>query len=172
MSFDASVRFFYKAQAALAMVTWSNENIFLVTGHLCGEWTGHRWILPIKASDAELWYFFDLRLNKQLNKESWGWWFETPSYLLWGHCNVMIICIYFRYLGTGNRSYHMVSDNGLSPAWCEIMIRISDCLLLFGFGNKFMWNLNQNTKVFIKENVFGNDVCKMGAILPQPLCTR
>ena len=23
--------------------------------------------------------FFDLRLNKQLCKQSWGWWFETPS---------------------------------------------------------------------------------------------
>ena len=32
--------------------------------------------------------FFDLRLNKQLNKQSWGWWFETPSCPLWRHCNV------------------------------------------------------------------------------------
>ena len=23
--------------------------------------------------------FFDMRLNKPLNKQSWGWWFETPS---------------------------------------------------------------------------------------------
>ena len=30
---------------------------------------------------------FDLRLNKQLNKQSWGWWFETPSCSLWRHCN-------------------------------------------------------------------------------------
>ena len=22
--------------------------------------------------------FFDLRLNKQLSKQSWGWWFEMP----------------------------------------------------------------------------------------------
>ena len=27
--------------------------------------------------------FFDLRLNKQLSKQSWGWWFETPSRSLW-----------------------------------------------------------------------------------------
>ena len=31
--------------------------------------------------------FFDLRLNKQLSKQSWGWWFEMPSHLLWRHCN-------------------------------------------------------------------------------------
>ena len=31
--------------------------------------------------------FFDLRLNKRLSKQSWGWWFETPSHSLWRHCN-------------------------------------------------------------------------------------
>ena len=39
-----------------------------------------------KASDAEL--FFYLRLNKQLSKQSWGWWFETPSRSLWRQRNV------------------------------------------------------------------------------------
>ena len=28
-------------------------------------------------------------LNKRLSKQSWGWWFETPSGLLWRHCNVI-----------------------------------------------------------------------------------
>ena len=32
--------------------------------------------------------FFDLRLNKRLSKQSWGWWFETLSRSLWRHCNV------------------------------------------------------------------------------------
>ena len=31
--------------------------------------------------------FFDLCLNKQLSKQSWGWWFETPSRSLWRHYN-------------------------------------------------------------------------------------
>ena len=35
----------------------TNGNIFRVTGHLCWELTGHRWILHTKASDAELWCF-------------------------------------------------------------------------------------------------------------------
>ena len=30
---------------------------------------------------------FDLDLNKQLSKQSWGWWSETPSCPLWRHCN-------------------------------------------------------------------------------------
>ena len=31
--------------------------------------------------------FFDMRLNKRMSKQSWGWWFETPSRSLWRHCN-------------------------------------------------------------------------------------
>ena len=38
-------------------MTSSNGNIFCVTGALCGEFTGHRWIPPTKASNAELWCF-------------------------------------------------------------------------------------------------------------------
>ena len=34
-----------------------NGNILRVTGHLCGEFTGPRWIPLTKASDAELWCF-------------------------------------------------------------------------------------------------------------------
>ena len=29
--------------------------------------------------------FFDLRLNKRLSKQSWGWWFETLPRPLWRH---------------------------------------------------------------------------------------
>ena len=39
------------------MMTSSNGNIFRVTDHLCGEFTGPRWIPCTKASDAELWCF-------------------------------------------------------------------------------------------------------------------
>ena len=43
--------------AKSSMKTSSNGNIFRVTGHFSGEFTGHRWIPLIKASDAELWWF-------------------------------------------------------------------------------------------------------------------
>ena len=42
---------------ATYMMTSSNGTIFRVTGPLCGEFTGHRWITRTKASDAELWCF-------------------------------------------------------------------------------------------------------------------
>ena len=31
--------------------------------------------------------FFDLRFNKRLSKQSWGWWFETLSRPFWCHCS-------------------------------------------------------------------------------------
>ena len=37
---------------------------------------------------------FDLRLNKRFSKQSWGLWFETPSYSLWRHFNEYGKCRY------------------------------------------------------------------------------
>ena len=34
-----------------------------------------------------LMFFFDLRRNKRLSKQPWGWWFKTPSWSLWRQCN-------------------------------------------------------------------------------------
>ena len=39
------------------IMTSSNGNIFCITGPLCREFTGHRWIPLTKASDVELWCF-------------------------------------------------------------------------------------------------------------------
>ena len=35
--------------------------------------------------------FFDLRLNKRFSKQSWCWWFETPSRPSWRHSNVHLL---------------------------------------------------------------------------------
>ena len=69
------------------MMTSSNGNIFSVAGHLCGEFTGHRWIPRTKASDEELWCFLWSAHSKWLSKQWRGWWFETSSPSLWRHCN-------------------------------------------------------------------------------------
>ena len=68
------------------MMTSSNGNIFRVTGPLCGEFTAHS---PHKGQGrGALLFSLICALNKQLSKQSWGWWFETPSHSLWRHCNV------------------------------------------------------------------------------------
>ena len=46
------------------VIKWKH---FRVTGHFCGEFTGHRWIPRTRASDAELWCVH-LCLNKWLSK--------------------------------------------------------------------------------------------------------
>ena len=46
----------WKDEIWSSMMTSSNGNIFRVTDHLCGEFTGPRWIPSTKASDAEFWY--------------------------------------------------------------------------------------------------------------------
>ena len=69
------------------MITSSHGKIFRVTSHLCGKSpvTGefHAQRPVTRSFDV----FFDLRLNKRLIKQSWGWWFETPLRSLWCHCN-------------------------------------------------------------------------------------
>ena len=68
------------------MMTSSNGNIFRITGHLCREFTGHRWIPYTKASDAELWYFlrcffFLFWLNGWVNnREAGDLWHHRAHY--------------------------------------------------------------------------------------------
>ena len=74
------------------MMTSSNGNIFGVTGLLCGEFTGPRWIPRTKASDAELWCFFDLRWIRGLvnNREAGDLRRHQAHYdvivIKWQHC--------------------------------------------------------------------------------------
>ena len=70
------------------MITSSNGNIFCVAGPWCegnspitGEFPSQR---PVTLSYE---VFFDLRMNKRLNKPSRRPWFETPSRSLCRHCN-------------------------------------------------------------------------------------
>ena len=53
------------------MMTSSNGNIFSVTGHLCGEFAGHRRIAPAQRPVTEMFdVSIDLRLNTRLSKQA------------------------------------------------------------------------------------------------------
>ena len=67
------------------MMTSSNGNIFRVTGPLCGEFTGPGEFPTQRPVTRSFDVCFDL--NKRLSKQPWGWWFETPPWSLWRHCN-------------------------------------------------------------------------------------
>ena len=65
--------------------------------------------------------FFDLRLNKRLSNQSWGWWFETPSHPVWRHCNASNTGILFSFTKhfvlklarePGNKTYGQVVMKG------------------------------------------------------------
>ena len=61
--------------ALLALCAWKSP--------VTGEFPSQRpqWHLALV-------FFFICALNKQLSKQSGGWWFETPSRSLWSHCDV------------------------------------------------------------------------------------
>ena len=65
------------------MMTSLNGNTFRVTGLLWEEFTGYRWILLTKTSDAELWCFL-ISTTEQTVEET----IETTSCSLWRHCSV------------------------------------------------------------------------------------
>ena len=73
------------------MMTSSNGNIFRVTcfctgnSQVPGDFPAQR---PVTRSFD---VFVDLRPNKRLSKQSWGWWFEMLSCSLWRHCNEHIV---------------------------------------------------------------------------------
>ena len=100
----------------------SNGHIFHVTGPLFVEFTGHQWIPLTKASDAELCCFLCSALNKRLSKQSWGWWFETPSRSLWRQRNKIsgnLQCL----KGTSFHSIYWmtigVDSESFTARWCH-----------------------------------------------------
>ena len=73
------------------MMTSSNGNIFRVTGHLCGKFTGHRWIPAQRPVTLSFDVFFDLRLNN-------GWVYNREAGDLRRHLvhnDVIVMNIYF-----------------------------------------------------------------------------
>ena len=95
------------------MMTSSNGNIFRLTGPLCGEFTGPGEFPSQRPVTRNFDVFFDLRLNKRLSKQSWGWWFETPSRPLWRHRNVIallmnMVCLLSEALVISVRACHIV----------------------------------------------------------------
>ena len=83
--------------------------------------------------------FFDLRLNKRLSKQSWGWWFESLSHPLWRHLNVW----------TYNEIWYTLREG---------MYRICD---YYTIGDTWQNNPFDNDEFFIHQ------ACYSGKIVPQ-----
>ena len=79
--------------------------------------------------------FFDLRLNKRLSKQSWGWWFETISCSLWRHRNV-----------TGG--FQGAVMQRAFPVYDVIISMVCVCSLTFCFQSVGHLSLSTNIKRF------------------------
>ena len=67
----------FSLYACFHMMTSSNGEIFRATSPLRGEFTD---AFPAQRPvTLRIDISLDLRLNKRLSKQSWGWWFETTS---------------------------------------------------------------------------------------------
>ena len=77
-----------------------------------GEFPGQRPV--VRNFDV----FFDLRLNKRLIKQSWGWWSEKLSRPLWRHCNddrghPCIFASFYLNIQTRNTTLWFVIQNSM-----------------------------------------------------------
>ena len=108
--------------------------------------------------------FFDIRPNKRLCKQSWGWWFETLSRPLWRHCNEQPIrgFVQLKYtiekniiVNSSRTSEIFMSPSVVNKKACRIFSvnLLSEHALSFNWthGNKFRWKFNLNT-ISIQES--------------------
>ena len=126
------------------MMTSSNGNIFRVTGHLCGEFTGPGEFPAQRPVTRSFDVFFDLHPNKRLSKQWWGWWFETQSWPLWrhrngcecewinSHCNIEAIALIEKAMAVHVKAlvfWNFLSQSGASATFVKLVINQSDHIL-------------------------------------------
>ena len=67
--------------------------------------------------------FFNLRLNKRLSEQLWGWWFETPSRSSWRHYNDGQRCnLKSRMIQCSN---HHLANAQVAQSWYFILILLN-----------------------------------------------
>ena len=73
------------------MMTSSNENIFSVTGPLCGEFIGHLWISLTKSSDAELWWFLWSTPEQTIEQ-------TTEMLVIWDAIALIMTSLWYKFI--------------------------------------------------------------------------
>ena len=113
---------------------------------------GIRWIPRTNTSDAELWFYFDLRLNKRLSKQLWSWWFKTPSHPVWRHCIFLHYFMALTYSVTSWRTGFAFSKLGMHISTVQMYGKFG-CM---GIGNMlpFEMKAQQFLHVCINSEVF------------------
>ena len=165
----------YPIKICILMMTSSNGNIFRVTGPLCGEFTGPGEFPTQRPVTRSFDVFFDLRPNKRLSKQSWGWLFETLSRSLWRHCNVFgctCTVVLYEFMSFSSSYMWGFGDNtdllwwnNVNNQFCQLTTRVSyQRGIRWPFkctGNHTYWGLKNNWGMRSKnglQNLWGNTV--------------
>ena len=111
-------------------MTSSNGNIFRATGHLCGEFTGQRWIPHTKASNAELCFFSLLRawINGWVNNHKAG-----DLRCRRAHCDVTVM-----YINRHSLHYNLYTFH--STAVCLLTMVYTPTLIRWHLSKLSMWS--------------------------------
>ena len=121
----------------------SNGNIFRVTDHLCGEFTGSRWIPRTKASDAELWCFSLIcaRKNGWVNNGEAG---DLRRHR--AHYDVMVMsCVVGITPGKPSQWHSYVTDDFASPVHHQLRHR--PCQIVTFLSSALQWRHNGRDSV-------------------------
>ena len=90
-------------------------------------------------------------LNKRLNKQSWGWWFETSSRLLWRHRNGLkfVQNRYFSKIWPRSKIFEIFEKIGiLRKVWPKSKIWLKSEFFENSKKSKFFENFDQNRDFF------------------------
>ena len=139
-------------------MTSSNGSIFLVTGPLWGEFTGHRWIPFTKDSNAELWYFLWSVPEQRLSKQSRRKRFETPLCSLWRHYKNKLMARYYSSTLLLQWSFVSTADEG-KHGWIIASHRLS-CGVIMDLSNFLNCKLSLCKIIFVCNtfNIYINDI--------------
>ena len=113
--------------------------------------------------------FFDVRLNKRLSKQWWGWWFESPSRPLRRHCNTIWYEDILRaWWGISFRStdlpYHMVKSYSNDPSYTQHTLRyMFVAIVKFTCHHNLQWYGRESDFAYI-TNKFEKIACKVSVI--------
>ena len=89
-SFQPSRTSFMQSKSKYKISIHDDVNQMETISALLAIYTGNSPVtgeLPAQRPVTRSFGVFYQRLNRRLSKQSWGWWFETPSRPLWRHCN-------------------------------------------------------------------------------------